>query len=66
MLNVELGPKRLEVAREMIPAATSVGLLQWAVGAQDLTFSVHPDGGPTVFDNLVGRLRAWFKVLLPQ
>jgi ABC-type uncharacterized transport system substrate-binding protein len=27
MLNVELGPKRLEVAREMIPAAISVGLL---------------------------------------
>ena len=27
MLNVELGPKRLELVREMIPAAASVGLL---------------------------------------
>ncbi len=46
--------------------ATAVGLLQWAVGVQELTFSVHPEGGPTVFDNLFKKVSAWFRVLLPE
>ena len=46
--------------------ATSVGLLQWAVGAQELTFSARPEGGPTIFDGLLENIRAWFRVLLPQ
>ena len=46
--------------------ATSVGLLQWAVGAQELTFSAHPDAGPTALDHVIARIRGWFKVLLPE
>lgn len=51
----------------MDPAfATSVGLLQWAVGAQEMVLSARAPTGPTVLDGLFRKIGAWFKVLLPE
>jgi cell division protein FtsA len=46
--------------------ATSVGLLQWAVGAQELAPIGPRAAGPSAFDGVFKRIGNWFKVLLPE
>ncbi|MGE0057764.1 MAG: cell division protein FtsA [Dehalococcoidia bacterium] len=46
--------------------ATSVGLLQWAVGAQELAPLSHDVVGPTALDNMFKKLSSWVRVLLPE
>ena len=46
--------------------ATSVGLLQWAVGDQELTPAGSNMAGPSILDGLLRRLSNWFRVLLPE
>jgi cell division protein FtsA len=46
--------------------ATSVGLLQWAVGAPEALFSPQRASAPTIFDALFKKLGEWFRVLLPE
>jgi cell division protein FtsA len=46
--------------------ATSVGLLQWAVGAQQLAPIGVRQPGPSAFDSVFKRIGSWFKVLLPE
>ncbi|MPZ49937.1 MAG: cell division protein FtsA [Dehalococcoidia bacterium] len=46
--------------------ATSVGLLQWAVGLPDIAPIGHYAGGPSAFDGLFKRIGNWFKILLPE
>ncbi|HEY4686033.1 MAG TPA: cell division protein FtsA, partial [Dehalococcoidia bacterium] len=46
--------------------AAGVGLLQWAVGVQELAPAVHHVASPTVFDGLFKRLGNWVRVLLPE
>jgi cell division protein FtsA len=46
--------------------ATSVGLLQWAVGDQQLAPISARLSGPSAFDGLFRRLGNWVKVLLPE
>ena len=46
--------------------ATSVGLLQWAVGEQEIAPAIHRSAGPSAFDGLFKRLSTWFRVLLPE
>ena len=46
--------------------ATSVGLLQWAVGAQDLVPVAQGVAGPRPFDSIFRRIGNWFRVLLPE
>jgi cell division protein FtsA len=46
--------------------ATGVGLLQWAMGEQDITALARGSAGPSVFDGLFRRLGNWFRVLLPE
>ncbi len=46
--------------------ATSVGLLQWAVGAQELALSPRGSSGPSPFDGLFKKIGGWFRVLLPE
>lgn len=46
--------------------ATSVGLLQWAVGAQQLAPVSRLAAGPGPFDALFKRLGNWVRVLLPE
>jgi len=46
--------------------ATSVGLLQWAVGAQALAPALPRPVSPTAIDGLFKRLSNWFRVLLPE
>jgi cell division protein FtsA len=46
--------------------ATSVGLLQWAVGDQEIAPASFRPAGPSAFDGLFKRIGSWFKVLLPE
>jgi cell division protein FtsA len=46
--------------------ATSVGLLQWAVGAQALAPVGPRTTAPTALDGLFKRLGNWVRVLLPE
>jgi len=46
--------------------ATGVGLLQWAVGAQETPLTLHGRTGPSPLDGLLKKLGNWFKVLLPE
>jgi cell division ATPase FtsA len=46
--------------------ATGVGLLQWAVGGQELSPMRSVALGPTPLDGLFKRLGNWFRVLLPE
>ncbi len=46
--------------------ATSVGLLQWAVGAEDMPNVARGRAGPSAFDGLWKKLSEWFRVLLPE
>jgi cell division protein FtsA len=47
--------------------ATTVGLLQWAVGAPELAaLTRHTPSGPSLFDGLLKKVGAWFRVLLPE
>jgi cell division protein FtsA len=46
--------------------ATSVGLLQWAVGAQEIAPLGRAGASPSVFEGLFRRIGAWFRVLLPE
>jgi cell division protein FtsA len=46
--------------------ATSVGLLQWAVGAHELVMSARMPAGPTALDGLFRKIGSWFRVLLPE
>jgi cell division protein FtsA len=46
--------------------ATSVGLLQWAVGAQELAPLSRDVGGPTALDNVFKKISSWVRVLLPE
>lgn len=46
--------------------ATSVGLLQWAVGAQALAPALPRAAVPAPLDGLFKRLGNWFRVLLPE
>jgi cell division protein FtsA len=46
--------------------ATAVGLLQWAVGAQELSPTRLSAGGPTPLDGLFKRLSNFVRVLLPE
>lgn len=46
--------------------ATSVGLLQWAMGEQSLSRGQRLAAGPSIFDGLGKRLAHLVKVLLPQ
>ncbi|HLF71115.1 MAG TPA: cell division protein FtsA [Dehalococcoidia bacterium] len=46
--------------------ATSVGLLQWAVGDQDLAPVQRHAAGPSAFDGLFKRISNWVRVLLPE
>jgi cell division protein FtsA len=41
--------------------ATSVGLLQWAVGAHELVISARGPSGPTALDGLFKKVGSWFK-----
>jgi hypothetical protein len=43
-----------------------VGLLQWAVGAQDLAPVNAREALANPFEGLFRRLGSWFKVLLPD
>jgi cell division protein FtsA len=46
--------------------ATGVGLLQWAVGAQELAPLAVGRAGASAFDGVFRRLGSWFRVLLPE
>ncbi len=46
--------------------ATGVGLLQWAMGGQDLAPLSQGPSGPSAFDGLFKRIGDWFRVLLPE
>ena len=46
--------------------ATGVGLLQWAVGVQQLNPVGRQPAGAAPFDGLFRRIGSWFKVLLPE
>jgi cell division protein FtsA len=47
--------------------ATTVGLLQWAVGAPELAaLSAHSSRGPSILEGLFKKVGAWFRVLLPE
>ena len=46
--------------------ATAVGLLQWAVGEQELSPARAASIGPTSLDGLFKRLGNFFRVLLPE
>jgi cell division protein FtsA len=46
--------------------ATSVGLLQWAVGAHETMLSAQGPAGPGPLDGLFRKLGDWFRVLLPE
>lgn len=46
--------------------ATSVGLLQWAMGDQDITPLAFKTQGGGPLDGLFKRVSTWFKVLLPE
>ncbi len=46
--------------------ATSVGLLQWAMGDQDITPLGYRTASPGALDGIFKRLSTWFKVLLPE
>jgi cell division protein FtsA len=46
--------------------ATAVGLLQWAVGEQELSPARPPSLGSTPLDGLFKRLGNFFRVLLPE
>ncbi len=46
--------------------ATSVGLLQWAIGEQELAPLQHDVMGPTVLDGLFKKISSVFRVLLPE
>ena len=46
--------------------ATGVGLLQWAVGAQELVPTAPRPAGPRSLDGLLRRVGGWFRVLLPE
>jgi cell division protein FtsA len=46
--------------------ATSVGLLQWAMGEQDIAPLSFRTRQPGPLDGLIKRLSSWFRVLLPQ
>lgn len=46
--------------------ATSVGLLQWAMGEQDITPLSYRSRQAGPLDGLLKRLGAWFRVLLPE
>jgi cell division protein FtsA len=46
--------------------ATAVGLLQWAVGEQELSPARTAALGPTPLDGLFKRLGNFFRVLLPE
>jgi cell division protein FtsA len=46
--------------------ATAVGLLQWAVGEQELSPARTASMGPTSLDGLFKRLGNFFRVLLPE
>ena len=46
--------------------ATSVGLLQWAMGDQDIAPLSFRSGRPGPLDGLFKRLSNWFRVLLPE
>jgi cell division protein FtsA len=46
--------------------ATSVGLLQWAVGAQELAPLSRGTMGPTALDGLFKKISSWVRVLLPE
>ena len=46
--------------------ATSVGLLQWAMGDPDLSPVSFRPHGPSALDGLFKRISSWFKVLLPE
>jgi hypothetical protein len=46
--------------------ATSVGLLQWAIGLPEIAPATRRPGGPSAFDGLFRRIGNWFRVLLPE
>ncbi len=46
--------------------ATSVGLLQWAVGAQELAPLSRDVMGPTALDGVFKKISSWVRVLLPE
>lgn len=46
--------------------ATSVGLLQWAVGAQELAPLSRDVAGPTALDGIFKKISSWVRVLLPE
>jgi cell division protein FtsA len=46
--------------------AMGVGLLQWAMGEQDMTALTRGSAGPSVFDGLFRKISNWFRVLLPE
>jgi cell division protein FtsA len=46
--------------------ATGVGLLQWAMGDQDLTPLSYGHAGPGPLDGLFKRLGNWVRVLMPE
>ncbi len=46
--------------------ATGVGLLQWAMGDQDMTPLTGGYGGPGPLDGMFKKLSNWFRVLLPE
>ncbi len=46
--------------------AASVGLLQWAVGAQEAGVPGTHRAGPSAFDGMFRKLGDWFRVLLPE
>ena len=46
--------------------ATSVGLLQWAIGDPEMAPATFRPSGPSAFDGIFKRIGNWFKVLLPE
>jgi cell division protein FtsA len=46
--------------------ATGVGLLQWAVGEQEMSPLSRRASGPTPLDGLMKRISNWVRVLLPE
>jgi cell division protein FtsA len=46
--------------------ATGVGLLQWAVGAQEIAPLSRERAGPTALDGLFKKISSWVRVLLPE
>jgi cell division protein FtsA len=46
--------------------ATGVGLLQWAVGAQEIAPLSRERAGPTALDGLFRKISSWVRVLLPE